>query len=389
MNESVLLVRCIDLALQEANRKNAADTLVRASAGNVSATLRARTHLVDSTIEYCSGFFEFELPTKAGADVVVTHEPSLLAVLRSLPDSTWETERTWEKRRIEAGVLLVRVAVDIGHSYFFCFESSEQVVVVIDADSADSPMVAVRSLRSMLLLRIERGGELFLHAAGVARGEKCVLIVGNRFAGKTTTMIDLLLRGFDFVTNDKVSLRVADDQSGITAQGFPVAIGVRVGTLAGLRDPGRLLESACTRFTPADLARVVAAHPDNLHRLNMRIRCYPAKLARVCGSRVAARRRLAGIIVSQYRPGAECHSERIHRSNVAHSLDLVRLDGIEAVSPEHGFFRALGSDALVTPDVRIEDLIEKVPVYTITQNEGSSAKTAALVTQILTQHDAS
>lgn len=385
MSESALLVRCAGLAGHDAEQASAGDKLVRASVGGVTATLRARSYLVDWTIDYCAGFFDFELWPQASenGDVVVTHDPVLLALIGSLSEATWEVECTWAKRRLDTGVLLVRLPVDGGQVYYVCFDRPERVVVVIDGDSADAPMVAVRSLRSLLLRRMERDGERFLHAAGVARASRCVLITGDKFAGKTTTMIDLLLRSFDMVTNDKVALRIADDGASVVVQGFPVAIGVRIGTLAGLSDPARVLEAACTRFTPADLTRQVAAYPVNIHRANIRIRCFPTKLAQMCGSRVASRGTLAGVIVPRYDPGAEFRVERLDRLSAARVLEAMRLDGIEAVAPEHGFFRALGPGPAPEPSP-IDDLIAtRLPIYAVTQNAKSAAQTASLVSRIL------
>lgn len=128
----------------------------------------------------------------------------------------------------------------------------------------------VRYLRE--LLRAARTRDLFLHAGLAARDGAGVVVVGGKRAGKTSTLIALLLAGWRFVGNDDVSLAdepAAGGATGWWGYGWPRAVSVRDDTFAALglnpdmvdpshpvhRRPGSRL------LRPAELARLCHGAP--------------------------------------------------------------------------------------------------------------------------------
>lgn len=69
----------------------------------------------------------------------------------------------------------------------------------------------------------------FFHAACVAKGNKAIAIIGDKFAGKTTMCLTLLSNGWDFISNDKLILELSGKDK-IVCWGLPIALGIREGT---------------------------------------------------------------------------------------------------------------------------------------------------------------
>ncbi len=72
---------------------------------------------------------------------------------------------------------------------------------------------------------LRRQGYFLVHAFAAARNGRCVLIVGATRSGKTTTGLNLLLNGWDLLSNDIVLLRQTD--KGIYAYPTPGDVGIR------------------------------------------------------------------------------------------------------------------------------------------------------------------
>lgn len=70
---------------------------------------------------------------------------------------------------------------------------------------------------------LKREGLFMLHAAGLARGERALLITGASGAGKTTLTLALLRAGYGFLADDTVllSARGGADGPGLRALAFP------------------------------------------------------------------------------------------------------------------------------------------------------------------------
>ncbi len=105
------------------------------------------------------------------------------------------------------------------------------------------PEQVVNAVNARLADRELRRGAALLHAAAVARGEAALALAGLAGAGKTTLALELVRRGADFVTNDR--LFVAADSEGFGCCGLARPPRVNPGTilandrLHGLLDPAK------------------------------------------------------------------------------------------------------------------------------------------------------
>ncbi|MFP3637140.1 hypothetical protein SB677_20510, partial [Bacillus sp. SIMBA_033] len=82
------------------------------------------------------------------------------------------------------------------------------------------------------LRTLENQGGCFTHAAAVSfeEGKKGALIIGDKGAGKSTTMWQFLHNGgADFITNDR-SISMLEGQE-LTVYGWPMCLALGVGTV--------------------------------------------------------------------------------------------------------------------------------------------------------------
>lgn len=87
-----------------------------------------------------------------------------------------------------------------------------------------------RFIRKLFLILELSKGKKILHSGCVEYGGNGIAIMGNKFAGKTTTIINLIKdENFSYVSNDKVVLEISEGS--LYATGIPIAMGIRLGTL--------------------------------------------------------------------------------------------------------------------------------------------------------------
>lgn len=81
-----------------------------------------------------------------------------------------------------------------------------------------------RIMCNVFIMEFQRNGYSIVHGACVAKDGKSFIISGNKGAGKTTTLLKLLEQGYDFISNDKVAVKM--DNDGVITCGIPHSMGV-------------------------------------------------------------------------------------------------------------------------------------------------------------------
>lgn len=74
-----------------------------------------------------------------------------------------------------------------------------------------------------------RAGDLLLHAAGVAEGDRGLAIAGFSGAGKSTLALHIMSQGTDFISNDRIM--VSKSETGLTMRGLAKLPRVNPGTV--------------------------------------------------------------------------------------------------------------------------------------------------------------
>lgn len=92
----------------------------------------------------------------------------------------------------------------------------------IDVDpAADDPLLAFPLLGPVLALALHQRGLLVLHASAIAVGDKSVIFLGDKGAGKSTTAGAMIRAGHRLLTDDVVALDLSEPSRPMILPGFP------------------------------------------------------------------------------------------------------------------------------------------------------------------------
>lgn len=92
-------------------------------------------------------------------------------------------------------------------------------------DEKDKDFVK-RMFTSILTKTLQQKGYVILHGACASRNGEGFVISGNKRAGKTVTLLNLLSRGYDYVANDRLALKQENDH--VVVVGIPFSMGIIV-----------------------------------------------------------------------------------------------------------------------------------------------------------------
>ena len=110
-------------------------------------------------------------------------------------------------------------------------EERDGVRIGSASSSVEAGIAAANLIRGAWARRLMSGPFCALHCSAYRAGDRLVLLVGDTGSGKTTLMLDAVLRHrLAFVANDVVVLRA--DAAGVVAVGTPALVKVRPATLA-------------------------------------------------------------------------------------------------------------------------------------------------------------
>jgi len=71
---------------------------------------------------------------------------------------------------------------------------------------------------------LQKLGYTIIHGACVSKNDQAIIISGNKRAGKTTTLINFLNAGYDFIANDRIAVKKINNE--FIVQGIPFSMGI-------------------------------------------------------------------------------------------------------------------------------------------------------------------
>lgn len=105
----------------------------------------------------------------------------------------------------------------------------------------------MRVVRELAMHHARTKGGLLLHAAALAVGHRGLILAGEKHAGKTTLLVNLLRHGAArYVSNDRVLVSVASSPP--VLRGMPTIVSVRPGTVAFFPSLGETIRARGFRF---------------------------------------------------------------------------------------------------------------------------------------------
>lgn len=199
--------------------------------GETNYMLSGDRESVDEAVRYCAGYIRrSSSPAKESVTIRgvkddgrianVLSEHSLLA--RGIDDSSLRLlcQSTGDD------ILCIRY----NRSHFYDLTVISPDAIWVAAASTDGPplyLSLVRALRNHNACQCLDNGELFIHGAAVEIGGFGTLLLGDRRAGKTTQLCELLTQhGAKFISNDRVFL---SDKGRLS--GAPVSVNLRKPTI--------------------------------------------------------------------------------------------------------------------------------------------------------------
>ena len=138
---------------------------------------------------------------------------------------------------------------DVDETCFVLSTSDRSVLVASPGALEDRQKAVKRSLRNWMKLLFMERGWLPFHSAACVWNDTGICILGGKYAGKTSTLVNLLARpGARLLTNDTLFLRDGGDV--LEGCGFPNKAGLRIGALAAYPKLVDWIETTTDSFYP-------------------------------------------------------------------------------------------------------------------------------------------
>ena len=193
--------------------------------------------LLDWFSKFFGGYFSVTTRRRTDAAVYSCQDPFVFqrlkewAVSRGRPRSDDDIEYAVDAQR---RILYTRQVYEAkGRVEEHCFVLSQpdrNVLVSFPGTLRDRQRTVKRSLRNMMKLLLMEKGWLPFHSAACIWNDTGICVLGGKFAGKTSTLVNLLSRpGARLLTNDNLLLR--DAGTYIEGCGFPNNAALRIGAL--------------------------------------------------------------------------------------------------------------------------------------------------------------
>jgi hypothetical protein len=347
---------------------------------------------------FFGGYFTVTTSDHTDAVVYSSNDPVVFERLKEQasangqPRSADETEYAADPQH---SVIYTREIDDtkgkVEESCFILAQPGRRVLVSSLGTMSDRQKAVKRSLRNTMKLLLMEKGWLPFHSAACVWNDTGICILGGKFAGKTSTLVNLLTRpGARLVTNDNLFLR--DEGTSIEGCGFPNKAGLRIGALAAYPQLVDWIGQATDSFYPQidaeDFRRIVATTPaDELGGRPEKIVLLPTELAAQLDIPIQHVTPIELCLVVEFDPTLE--QSRLAPATdqqIRESLgDTYRSLGKEKQDFLQRFF-GFSDDSLHTSfDELLDTFTAHVAVYRLSQNAHTNEHSAELVGQLTQQ----
>src|SRR5688500_11155115 len=203
----------------------------------IAVGLHSDADLLDWFGRFFGGYFAVTARERTDAVVYSSHHP---AVFHRLKESATFFARSRSDAETEYVVdaqhrIIVSREVDdakgtVEENCFVLSTSGRKVLVASPGTLKDRQKTVKRSLRNLMKLLFMEKGWLPFHSAACSWNDTGICIIGGKYAGQTSTLVNLLAQpGARLVSNDNLFLR--DGGALLEGCGFPNKAGLRIGAL--------------------------------------------------------------------------------------------------------------------------------------------------------------
>ena len=108
--------------------------------------------------------------------------------------------------------------------YNYVTSKDDNLYVFMKEYSGEKEDFVKRIFTNYYIKVLQKNGYSIIHGACVSKDDEAIIISGNKRCGKTTTLINLLDRGYDFIANDRLAVKKVDDE--FIVHGIPFSMGI-------------------------------------------------------------------------------------------------------------------------------------------------------------------
>jgi hypothetical protein len=348
--------------------------------------------------KFFGGYFTVTASERTDAVVYSSRDPAVFHRLKEWatssgrPRSEVETEYAVDaQHRIVYSSGVDDPKGKVGENCFVLSKSGRNVLVSSPGALKGRQITVKRSLRNMMKLLFMEKGWLPFHSAACIWNDTGICILGGKFAGKTSTLVNLLARpGARLVTNDNLFLR--DGGTFLKGCGFPNNAGLRIGTLAAyprLVDCERATDSYYPQIDAETLRDIVATTPvDELRSRSEKIVLLSTELAEQFDVPIEHVAAIKLFLVVQFDPSLEesrltpvTDPQQISQYLAANFRSL----GKEKQDFLQDFFDFDGNTVQAAFDALLEKVASRVAVVELHQNANTNEHSAELVEKLTHQ----
>jgi hypothetical protein len=354
---------------------------------------------------FFGGYFTVTASERTDAVVYSSRDPAVFHRLKTWatsygrPGSEDETEYAVDaEHRIIYSQEVDDAKGQVEENCFVLAKSGRKVLVSSPGALKDRQKTVKRSLRNMMKLLFMEKGWLPFHSAACIWNDTGICIIGGKFAGKTSTLVNLLAQpGARLVSNDTLFLR--DGGAILEGCGFPNKAGLRIGALVAYPRLVNWIENTSDSFYPqidaATFRDIVATTPaDELGGRSEKIVLLSTELAEQFDVPIEHDTPVELFLVVQFDPSLEeprlapvTDLQQIKRHLAANfrSLDKEKQDFLQR------FFDLDDDTLLAAFGALLQKFTSKVAVYELRQNADTNEHSMELVgklTQQMREHAA-
>jgi hypothetical protein len=349
--------------------------------------------------KFFGGYFTVTRSERTDAVVYSSQDPAVFHRLKEWatssgrPRSEGETEYVVDaQHRISYSREVDEAKGKVEENCFVLANSGRKVLVSSPGALKDRQKTVKRALRNMMKLLFMEKGWLPFHAAACIWNDTGICIIGGKFAGKTSTLVNLLSQpGARLVSNDNLFLR--DGGPLLEGCGFPNKAGLRIGALVAYPRLVDWIENTSDSFYPqidaATFRDIVATTPaDELGGRSEKIVLLSTELAEQFDVPIEHVTAIELFLVVQFDPSlqesrlapvTDLQQIRRHLAANFRSLDKEKQDFLQR-------FFDLEDDTLLTAfDALLEKFTSKVAVYELHQNANTNEHSIELVGKLTQQ----
>jgi hypothetical protein len=288
--------------------------------------LSAPPSILSQTLDYLSGYY---VPSEAPQIHI------LEVVLAGADVRAWADDTRPVATQIEGTRLAMAGGVCGNVSWHARFEEAafadltiflpdRTVIFTSDNDLIPPHLALARLVRNRLSSDWSLSGAAYLHAGCVAIGGRGVVILGDKFSGKTTQICELVSRGANFTSNDRIFIF-----PGGRVVGLPVSVNIRPATLE--------------RYDRLEAWR--GARSANPHRVGMNVPDSDVSLsvgqfAEAFGATIRPAVPLHAVIKLVRGGGATTRATEIQETDVVDLMASSLFDGVDYSQPYWGYRRS-------------------------------------------------